>query len=47
MKNIVENMREGGGEVRVESYMTVFLKFVSSIIPRINYDFTQGVEAGK
>jgi len=45
MRNIVENMRSGGGEVRVESYMMVFLKFVSSIIPRINYDFTSGVEA--
>ena len=38
-------MQASGGEVKVESYMFVFLKFVSSMIPTINYDFTTAVEA--
>ena len=29
MKNIVSNMQAAGGEVKVEAYMFVFLKFVS------------------
>ena len=42
MKNIVDNM---GGRVDIESYMFIFLKFVSSIVPTVNYDFTMGVKA--
>lgn len=42
MKNIVDNM---GGKVDVEQYMFIFLKFVSSIVPTVNYDFTMGVKA--
>jgi ubiquitin-like-conjugating enzyme ATG3 len=45
MKNIVENMTSGSsGTVQVEKYMFIFLKFVASIIPTINYDFTMSVE---
>ena len=54
MKNIVGNIvGEGGnggnnvngekGEIGVDSYMFIFLKFVSSIIPTVNYDFTMQV----
>ncbi|GMH67689.1 hypothetical protein TL16_g04746, partial [Triparma laevis f. inornata] len=48
MKNIVGNLTqgEGGGEIVVEQYMFVFLKFVASMIPTINYDFTNAVETG-
>ena len=52
MKTIVKNLTKavegGGGEVdepSVEMYLFIFLKFVSSIIPTINYDFTMDVTA--
>ncbi len=55
MKTIVRNLTKAsedvggqGGEVKapsVEMYLFIFLKFVSSIIPTINYDFTMEVTA--
>lgn len=50
MKTIVKNLQrveggdEGGGP-SVEMYLFIFLKFVSSMIPTINYDFTMDVSA--
>ena len=40
MKRIVEQLQSGGGVVDVRQYMFVFLKFISSVIPTIQYDFT-------
>ena len=49
MKRIVEQLQEGGGggrdgegsgKVDVRQYMFIFLKFISSVIPTIQYDFT-------
>lgn len=40
MKRIVEQLESGGGVVDVRQYMFVFLKFISSVIPTIQYDFT-------
>ena len=45
MKNIVRNLSKSGESPSVESYIFIFLKFVSSIIPTINYDFTMEVSA--
>ena len=51
MKTIVKNLTkssddgEGGKPPSVEMYLFIFLKFVSSIIPTINYDFTMDVAA--
>lgn len=54
MKAIVRNLvkgnktgdgDEGGEGPSVEAYLFIFLKFVSSMIPTINYDFTMGVTA--
>ncbi|KAL3799288.1 hypothetical protein HJC23_013013 [Cyclotella cryptica] len=53
MKTIVKNLTkesEGGGRDEkagpsVEMYLFIFLKFVSSMIPTINYDFTMDVSA--
>lgn len=53
MKTIVKNLTkavEGGNDDEVdkpsvEMYLFIFLKFVSSIIPTINYDFTMDVTA--
>lgn len=41
MKTIVDNM----GEATIEQYFFIFLKFVSTMIPTIRYDFTFEVEA--
>lgn len=51
MKTIVKNLTKAsseGGTAKapsVEMYLFIFLKFVSSIIPTINYDFTMDVTA--
>jgi ubiquitin-like-conjugating enzyme ATG3 len=53
MKAIVRNLVKGSGDgdgdgdegPSVESYIFIFLKFVSSMIPTINYDFTMDVTA--
>ena len=45
MQNIVRNLSKSGGTPSVENYLFIFLKFISSIIPTINYDFTMEVEA--
>jgi ubiquitin-like-conjugating enzyme ATG3 len=51
MKAIVRNLIKGTGEgdgdegPSVEAYIFIFLKFVSSMIPTINYDFTMDVTA--
>jgi len=48
MKTIVSNLcnaTKGAGEPTVESYLFIFLKFVSSIIPTITYDYTMEVHA--
>jgi ubiquitin-like-conjugating enzyme ATG3 len=56
MKNITQNLArkggvgeddsEGGGVPRTDHYLFIFLKFLQSIIPTIDYDFTVEVEAG-
>ena len=47
MKNIVRNLTkdEDAKAPSVEMYLFIFLKFVSSIIPTMNYDFTFDVTA--
>jgi len=56
MKNIVSNLSKGKGKgkdgkgdddsLAIDSYMFIFLKFVSSIIPTVNYDFTMEAKLG-
>lgn len=41
MKKIIQTVEEGGGELGVHMYLIIFLKFVSTVIPTIEYDFTQ------
>ncbi|XP_012279827.1 ubiquitin-like-conjugating enzyme ATG3 [Orussus abietinus] len=43
MKKIIETVMEGGGELGVHMYLIIFLKFVQSVIPTIEYDYTQNV----
>ena len=49
MKTIVKNLMKDSADIDdgppVENYLFIFLKFVSSIIPTINYDFTMEVVA--
>ena len=37
-------MAESGKELEVYSYLMVFLKFVQSVIPTIEYDYTSEFE---
>ncbi|CAG9825414.1 unnamed protein product [Phaedon cochleariae] len=41
MKSIIETVMEGGGELGVHMYLIIFLKFMQSVIPTIEYDYTQ------
>nr|CAI5868311.1 unnamed protein product [Callosobruchus analis] len=41
MKNIIGYVVEGGGELGVHMYLIIFLKFMQSVIPTIEYDYTQ------
>jgi ubiquitin-like-conjugating enzyme ATG3 len=43
MKIIVDRMKETGTEVRVDQYIFLFLKFLSAVIPTIQYDHTMDV----
>jgi len=48
VRNLIKSTDEGVGEEQgpsVSMYLFIFLKFVSSIIPTINYDFTMDVTA--
>ncbi|OQR93259.1 autophagocytosis associated protein [Achlya hypogyna] len=45
MKRIVANLMAGGKEIRADQYMFIFLKFLQSVIPTIDYDYTMEVEA--
>ncbi|XP_063710127.1 ubiquitin-like-conjugating enzyme ATG3 [Culicoides brevitarsis] len=44
MKKIISTMEEAGKELGVHFYLIIFLKFVSTVIPTIEYDFTQNFE---
>jgi len=44
MKKIVSRQLESGKEPRVDQYMFLFLKFLSAVLPTIEYDFTIEVE---
>ena len=41
MKKIISTVEDGGRELRVYSYLIIFLKLVQSVIPTLEYDFTQ------
>ena len=43
MRRLVDKILEGGGQFEVEHYMLLFLKFISSIVPTIQYDWTMTV----
>ena len=45
MKKIIANLDENGKELAVDRYLLVFLKFISAVIPTIEYDHTLSIEA--
>jgi ubiquitin-like-conjugating enzyme ATG3 len=45
MKKIIDQMMSGGKEPRVDHYLILFLKFMSSVLPTIDYDYTMSMEA--
>lgn len=45
MKRIIDHVADGGQQVRVDQYLFVFLKFIQSVVPTINYDYTMSVAA--
>uniref|UniRef100_A0A336M0D2 Ubiquitin-like-conjugating enzyme ATG3 n=1 Tax=Culicoides sonorensis TaxID=179676 RepID=A0A336M0D2_CULSO len=44
MKKIISTMEEAGKELGVHFYLIIFLKFVQTVIPTIEYDFTQNFD---
>lgn len=45
MKKIIARVMENGRTPRVDQYLFLFLKFISAVIPTIEYDFTVEMEA--
>nr|CAB3224196.1 ubiquitin-like-conjugating enzyme ATG3 [Phallusia mammillata] len=41
MKKIMQTVEDGGGNLEVQMYLLVFLKFVQAVIPTIEYDYTR------
>jgi len=44
IKKIHDRLRENGRELRVDQYLFLFLKFISAVIPTIEYDNTFAME---
>lgn len=44
MHKILQQYRDAGKDIRVDQYMIVFLKFISSILPTVDYDYTMSME---
>ncbi|KAJ1984162.1 E2-like enzyme [Dimargaris verticillata] len=45
MKKILERSLQSGREIRVDQYLVIFLKFISSVLPTIEYDYTYSTES--
>lgn len=44
MKKIIDQYMHGEREIRVDQYMVLFLKFMSSVMPSVDYDHTMSME---
>ena len=44
MKTIIDTIIQNGGQPEVIECLPVFLKFISSVVPTIQYDFTMDLE---
>lgn len=45
MLNILTALKESGNTPNVDQYLFIFLKFIQSVIPTIEYDYTIDVQA--
>eukprot|EP01083_Nonionella_stella_P051318 136214_1 len=45
MKRFMTKFEESGKQITVDQYLFLFLKFMSAVIPTIQYDFTQSVDS--
>ena len=45
MKKIIDTLKEGGKKASPEQYLFIFLKFIQSVVPTIDYDYTIAVTA--
>eukprot|EP00798_Chlamydomonas_sp_ICE-L_P017654 gene17654-24000_t len=43
MKKLVDNIIEAGKTFPIEHYLVLFLKFIASVVPTIQYDYTMSV----
>ncbi|CAM8999314.1 unnamed protein product [Rhodiola kirilowii] len=46
MKKIIDVLMSRGVEPEVNMYLFLFLKFVASVIPTIEYDYTMDFDLG-
>jgi ubiquitin-like-conjugating enzyme ATG3 len=44
MKKIIDQYSTADKEIRVDQYLVIFLKFMSSIMPSVDYDHTIAME---
>ena len=44
MKKLINLVADSGKDLEVHSYLMVFLKFVQSVIPTIEYDYTRNIK---
>jgi ubiquitin-like-conjugating enzyme ATG3 len=44
MKRIIGTLLESGKTPSPDQYLFIFLKFIQSVVPTIEYDFTMDVE---
>lgn len=44
MKHLIDVATENGAKIEVHHAMFIFLKFISSVVPTMEYDFTVDVE---
>jgi len=45
MKRFISRLEESGKHLNVDQYLFLFLKFMSAVIPTIEYDYTQSVDS--
>jgi ubiquitin-like-conjugating enzyme ATG3 len=43
MKKLIHMVTDEGRNLEVHMYLIIFLKFVQSVIPTIEYDYTQNI----
>mmetsp|Transcript_1782 Transcript_1782/g.4551 ORF Transcript_1782/g.4551 Transcript_1782/m.4551 type:complete len:325 (-) Transcript_1782:125-1099(-) len=44
MKKLCEQLESGGSQCRTDQYLFLFLKFISTVIPTIEYDYTMSFQ---